>query len=170
MCSLTVPEEFLRRLLSGNEESVLDVGTGHGGVFDFWNWERKNLKLKACVDIYYFRPDIPKSWLKVKADGCMLPFRNDLFDVVMSTETLEHVPPEKHERFLDELCRVSRRLVFVTTSDIRAHLGPEQERFEKLNPFTRFQAFPSLDMFIRKGFQILFASPHKIIAFRAKTS
>jgi ubiquinone/menaquinone biosynthesis C-methylase UbiE len=165
---LRSPESYLHDVLSGDERSVLDVGTGHGGVFDFWSWESRNLELKTCVDIHYFRIDIPKSWLKVKADGCALPFQNNSFDVVMSTETLEHVPPERQEQFLDELYRVSRDLVFVTTSDITAHLGSEQERIEKQNPFQKFQAFPRLDLFVRKGFHILFVSPNHIKAFKRK--
>jgi ubiquinone/menaquinone biosynthesis C-methylase UbiE len=165
---LRSPESYLHDVLLGDEKSVLDVGVGHSGVFDFWFWESRNLQLKACVDIYYFRSDIPNSWLKVKADGCALPFRDNSFDVVMSTETLEHVPPERQEQFLDELYRVSSRLVFVTTTDITAHLGIEQERIERLNPFQKFQAFPTPDLFSRKGFHTLFVSQHHIIAFKRK--
>jgi SAM-dependent methyltransferase len=165
---LKSPESYLHDVLSGDEKSVLDVGVGHSGVFDFWYWESRNLELKTCVDIFYFRRGIPNSWLKVKADGCALPFRDNSFDVVMSTETLEHVPPEKHEKFLDELYRVCRDLVFVTTSDITAHLGQEQEQIEKQNPFLKFQAFPQLDLFVRKGFRILFVSPNNIKAFKRK--
>jgi hypothetical protein len=165
---LRSPESYLHDVLLGDEKSVLDVGVGHSGVFDFWFWESRSLQLKACVDIFYFRRDIPNSWLKVKADGCALPFRDNSFDVVMSTETLEHVPPERQGQFLDELYRVARRLVFVTTTDITAHLGIEQEQIERLNPFQKFQAFPQLDLFVGKGFHILFVSPNHIKAFKRK--
>lgn len=149
------PESYLHDVLLGNEKSVLDVGTGHGGVFDFWNWEAKALEWKGCVDIHSFRRDIPSSWFKVKADGRHLPFVDNAFDVVQSTEVLEHVPAEKHELFLSELCRVSRRLVFVTTTDETAHLGPDQKKCEEANPFQKFHHFPSASLFKKNGFQIL---------------
>ncbi|MCF0440221.1 class I SAM-dependent methyltransferase [Klebsiella pneumoniae] len=162
------PEGYLHGVLPGNEKSVLDVGTGPGGVFDFWNWEAKPLELKVCVDIHSFRSDIPNTWFKVKADGCMLPFKDDVFDVVMSCETLEHVPPEKRITFLGELCRVSRRLVFVTASDITKHLGPLQEEIEKKNPFQKYRGFPPLSLFKKRGFKILEKTPHHIKAFWLK--
>ena len=98
----------------------------------------------------------------------MLPFRNDVFDVVMSCETLEHVPPAKWETFLSELCRVSRRLVFVTTTDETAHRGEGQRKIEEINPFQKFQAFPPLSLFEKLGFQILQVTPHHIKAFWVK--
>jgi len=165
---LKSPENYLRDLLFGDERSVLDVGAGHSGVFDYWFWEGKALELKGCVDIYYFRSDISSSWFRVRADGCSLPFRDSVFDVVSSTEVLEHVPRQRHEEFLDELYRVSRNLVYVTTSDVTKHLGDEQRRCEEQNPFQKFQVFPSEELFLRKGFRKLFASPHHIKAFKRK--
>jgi hypothetical protein len=166
---LKSPENYLRDLLFGDERSVLDVGAGHSGIFDFWNWEGKSLELKGCADIHYLRPDIPKSWFKVMADGCRLPFRDDSFDVVTSTETLEHVPPSDWGLFLDELFRVSRGLVYITTTDETAHLGLGQRRCEEQNPFQRYRGFPPEDLFTRRGFHRLFVSPHHIKAFKRKS-
>jgi len=160
------PESYLRDVLPDNPRSVLEVGTGRSGVFDFSEWERRNPRLKVCVDIHSIREDTP--WLKVIADGSLLPFKDDTFDVVQCTETLEHVPPERWDDFIRELCRVSKDLVYITTSDRTKHLGPEQARAEKLNPFQRFISFPSTRFFTNRGFHILFASPHHIIAFKRK--
>jgi len=39
------PEEYLRGAIRGIEiRSVLDVGTGHSGVFDYWYWQSRNIK------------------------------------------------------------------------------------------------------------------------------
>lgn len=47
------------------------------------------------------------------ADGTRLPFPDDSFDAVVSSDVLEHVPPARRAAFLDELRRVSRELVVV---------------------------------------------------------
>jgi hypothetical protein len=49
----------------------------------------------------------------VVGDGSALPFADAAFDVVISTETLEHVLDA--EQLVGELCRVARRWVVVTT-------------------------------------------------------
>lgn len=49
----------------------------------------------------------------VQASGAALPFADGTFDVVAAHDTLEHVPPAFREPFLQELARVSRRLVVV---------------------------------------------------------
>jgi len=163
------PESYLRDIVEGlNIKSILDVGTGHSGPFDMWNWEKKNLNFKGCVDICLFRYDIPKSWFKVLADGCLLPFLDNSFDVVVSTETIEHVPKEKWETFVKELERVSRDLIFISTSDFTKHDSEEDRKLEQVNPFSRFQAFPSEVFFKQHGFHVLFISPHQIKAFKRK--
>lgn len=140
------PESYLRDVVNDHVNSVLDVGTGLSGVFDFWNWEKKNLRLKGCVYVFSIRRDIP-GWFKIIANAGYLPFRDETFDVVQSTEMLEHVKPEGWQQVLDELSRVSRDTVYVTTSD---------------------QAFPNEELFVKNGFHILFISPHHIIAFKRK--
>jgi hypothetical protein len=46
-----------------------------------------------------------------RASGLCLPFRDIEFDVVVSCDTFEHIPPGARQRFLDELVRVARELV-----------------------------------------------------------
>ena len=162
------PESYLRDVLPENPRSVLDVGTGHSGVFDFWEWESKSLDLKACSDIHQIRKDIPDTWLKVIADGCNLPFNDNTFDVVQCTETLEHVPPDKRETFLRELQRVSRDLIYITTSGLAAHVGEEQKRAEQINPFQKFQGFPPSDLLKSHGFHVLFEEPDPLDNYRAR--
>lgn len=46
-------------------------------------------------------------------DGSRLPFADDTFDAVVSSDVLEHVLPDRRDAFLAELRRVSRELVVV---------------------------------------------------------
>jgi hypothetical protein len=46
-----------------------------------------------------------------QASGLCLPFGDEEFDVVVSCDTLEHIPPEARQSFLDELVRVTREFV-----------------------------------------------------------
>src|SRR3712207_2715835 len=43
----------------------------------------------------------------VRASGLALPFRDDSFDLVLSLDSLEHVPPAGRARYLSELMRVA---------------------------------------------------------------
>ncbi|MBN2054068.1 methyltransferase domain-containing protein [bacterium] len=49
----------------------------------------------------------------IQADGCALPFKARSFSIVVSVDTLEHVPPEGREPFLRELIRVADQAVVV---------------------------------------------------------
>ena len=46
-------------------------------------------------------------------DGSRLPFADDTFDAVVTSDVLEHVLPDRRDAFLAELRRVSRELVVV---------------------------------------------------------
>lgn len=68
---------------------------------------------------------LPGDWLVVvdphpadgggylRASGTALPFQPDSFDLVVSLDTLEHVPAAQRPRYLRELLRVSRRYVLL---------------------------------------------------------
>jgi SAM-dependent methyltransferase len=69
-------------------------------------------------DIVFSDVELPSSWHTttdglVLAAGGALPFPDDAFDVVVSLDTLEHVPPEERGPLLSELVRTSRGWVLV---------------------------------------------------------
>ena len=163
------PEEYLRREISGMDiNSVIDVGTGHGGVFDYWEWERKNPALKVCLDVKYIRPDISKTWHKIKASATNLPFKDESFDLVVSTEIIEHVPVEKHEMAVSEMVRVARKGVYITSTDESAHQGLEYLKFVEFNPFNKYIEIVDENLLRKKGFKILLKDEHRIKAFLHK--
>jgi SAM-dependent methyltransferase len=101
--------------LSGMQfDSILDVGCAEGfftqaiaerfGV-DAWGVDLSHegvVKMKQ-------RYGLPGA----AADGTRLPFPDNSFDLVLSTETIEHVLDA--EAFVDEMRRVARRYVVITT-------------------------------------------------------
>src|SRR3989338_9030485 len=67
-------------------DSVLDVGGGGGEILKFL--ENRNITvLDPCFkDLFGFDSK------KVCGDGCLLPFKDNSFDIVISVASLEHVP------------------------------------------------------------------------------
>jgi hypothetical protein len=64
----------------------------------------------------------------LRASGLALPFQDASFDLVLSLDSLEHVPPPSRPRYLGELLRVARRYALVL-----APCGsPDTERAEAL--------------------------------------
>ncbi|MCK4452448.1 MAG: methyltransferase domain-containing protein, partial [Anaerolineae bacterium] len=49
----------------------------------------------------------------VQGDGARLPFENDSFDLVVSVDTLEHIPHDRKLGFLEEQLRASRDYVLL---------------------------------------------------------
>ncbi len=85
------------------------------------------------------------------ADGAALPFADETFAVVVTLDTLEHVPARFRTEFLAELLRVSSDLVMLSAP----FASPELELAEEaLNEFirARFQGdFPTLDEHAQNG-------------------
>jgi ubiquinone/menaquinone biosynthesis C-methylase UbiE len=91
---------------------VLDVGGADGIIRGFLDPGRYRL----CI------LDINADALKtvddtrlavVAGDGCHLPFEHNAFDVVVSVDSLEHVPEDKKPDYCCELKRVAKRYVII---------------------------------------------------------
>lgn len=97
----------LRANLGSGTHRVLDVGdcAGHLQAFD------ADLSVIG-LDLVPASERLPGA-VPVHADGTLLPFADDTFDAVVSSDVLEHVPPAGRPTFLAELRRVSRDLVIV---------------------------------------------------------
>lgn len=150
------PETYLRDSIRWlNIESVIDVGTGPGGVFDYGKFQSYDLSYKACLDVYSIRPDIGKAWHKIHASATHIPLKDGCFDHVQSTEMMEHIDPDDHRLVLRELKRVSRKCVFLTSTGLQQHLGPEQIELEGENPFQKYQGIVTKELLEDEDYEIL---------------
>jgi hypothetical protein len=78
----------------------------------------------------------------VHADGHRLPFRRDVFDVTMVVMVLHQLVD--YEAALDEIARVSRRVVIATTDMSTRRLGILEEAFPSLLETDR-KRFPTIE-------------------------
>lgn len=101
--------------------SLLDVG-GAEGYMSAAIRELFGSRVRSC-DLSEEACKRAREIFNVEADpvdGVNLPYSDGSFDVVLSSECLEHVP--EYEKVLRELLRVARRAVIVTVP----HSGPEE--------------------------------------------
>jgi hypothetical protein len=123
---------FLELYRPGPETTVLDVGVtdapfGGGSSDNFFEalypWPER-ITAVGHTDLARFTAAFP-AVRTVRADGRALPFEDGAFDIGFSNAVVEHVAGgrEGQRRFVDELCRVARR-VFVTTPNRWFPLDP----------------------------------------------
>jgi len=99
-----------------NDASHLDVGAGRG---DLIKEIRKHAKVKsfACdFHIDRFAADVPCE--KVNFNHSTLPYQDEQFDVITSSEVVEHL--ENYRLLLRELFRIAKKdgIVVVTTPNV----------------------------------------------------
>lgn len=63
----------------------------------------------------------------VQSSGAALPFADQSFDVVLTVDTLEHIPPADREAFLAEMVRVAKHFVLIT-GPFASPINDEAER------------------------------------------
>ena len=87
-----------------NKCKILDVGGYDGAI--------RHLMRRDDIDIV----DIKKDDNLINyfhPNGVKLPFRDNSYDFVISSDTLEHIPPESRVEFVEEMLRVSQGYVII---------------------------------------------------------
>jgi hypothetical protein len=110
---------FERTFEISGRTRVLDVG-GSPAIWEF-------LAVRPRVTILNFPTALGPQRAGVDlvaADGCMLPFADQAFDIVFSNSVIEHVGTDAGQRrFAEEIARVGRRY-WVQTPDRRFPVEP----------------------------------------------
>ena len=96
------------------EVLLLDVGSNGPGFAVYNRFE--NVK-QTNLDIQKFDKKLFKEYPRtdfITYDGSGIPFKDETFDVVLCSDTLEHIPRGKRKRFVLENLRVSSKYVVFT--------------------------------------------------------
>ena len=113
---------FLKKINYNNNMSILDVGTAntldknHNIILS----KTKKNKYLCCLTNQTLSKKLIKKYPQIrkvlKGDGRNIKLKNNSFDIVYSSATLEHVGSLKNQiKFVSECYRVSKRFIFITT-------------------------------------------------------
>lgn len=150
------PEACVRKIFSSLYlTSILDVGAGHGGVFDLDRWENStDIQRKEACDLFWIRA-MPDGWvtrLEVDARELDKHYQPGSFDFVQCCEVLEHIP--NNRKALEQLVKVAKVAVFITSADEMHHQGEEQEAIEKFNKHQAYVEQPKIKDLLDLGFEV----------------
>lgn len=99
---LPIRDLSLAELREYHSTSVLEVGGGNSGLANYIEGPVVTVDARSPTR----RPLVQPSIL---ADAAHLPFKSESFDLVVSTDVLEHIPPALRPTVIAEMVRVSRR-------------------------------------------------------------
>jgi len=101
---------ILELLAAGGYESVCEVGSGSSGIAAFSSLRLVGVDMDF-KDYTTERRACPANLIPVVADGAVLPFTDNRFDVVISCDMLEHVPPADRRAVVEEMLRIAAKKV-----------------------------------------------------------
>lgn len=99
-------------------KTVLDAGCGSADVVRYFlskGYDAKGIELSLDV-LKTHAPDLLKNKKVSQGSLDKLPYNDNTFDVVFSSEVLEHIPEEDISSVVNEFYRVSKKYVFLTIS------------------------------------------------------
>ena len=96
-------QEIIDSFREGEPLKILDVGGYPGQILDF-------LPDDDVLVIDIVEAEKPNY---MRADALNLPFEDNSFDIVLSTDVFEHIEPAQRGRFLSEQKRVSRKALIL---------------------------------------------------------
>ncbi len=109
---------------------ILDVG-GYlkGGGQDSFAPAQKFLP-RDLITVLDIKFDGPGQY--VVGSGTDLPFKNKSYDLVAAMDTLEHLPREFRQQFINEMCRVTRQCVLIAGPVFREETVLAEKTLERI--------------------------------------
>src|SRR3989344_1925108 len=86
--------------------SVLDVGSGGLGIAPYIGFKVTGVDVK-------FRPPFHPNLERIKAKAQKLPFADDVFDAVVSVDSMEHLNQDLRKKAIREMLRTARKLLVI---------------------------------------------------------
>jgi len=117
---LEINDIFFLNIKITNKTTLLDVGTTsslnkHQNLLIKEYPFKKNITCFSNQNLIFLKKKMPEVKIK-KGDGKKMKFKDNSFDVVASSATIEHVGSNQDQiRFVQECYRVSRKYFFLTT-------------------------------------------------------
>lgn len=94
--------------------SVLDIGASSGGAIGLIDSVRPEIKTYGIdVSMIAVREGFALGREIVCGSAVNLPYKNKSFDLVVSSDTLEHIEPEDVDQVVSEITRVTKDYVFM---------------------------------------------------------
>lgn len=101
--------------------SILEAGCGEGNLVRS-RYFPKEISVKVGVEIflpYALKANEQQVYnLTLVGDVRSLPFKDDAFDCVVCVEVIEHMPKDQGFELINELERVTKRQLIISTTDI----------------------------------------------------
>jgi SAM-dependent methyltransferase len=100
---------MLQEMIPEGVERILDVGCGDGAITDHLaqRWEVTGID-RSPTALQHVRTEA------ILASATELPLADRSFDLVVSSEMLEHLPTDEYRRAIAEMSRVSRRYLLIS--------------------------------------------------------
>ena len=122
-------DRLVAEILLRNPQNVLDVGCGLGDVVRRLN--KIGVEATGVDNAEVLWKIFWKEHFFKEGDAKKLPFRDNSFDVVFSSDFFEHVPEEDIDTVLGEMKRVGRRILAVIAFE--AELTERQAKYHVTN-------------------------------------
>ena len=139
---------------------LLDVGCGEGLLHDMLKGRSRGADAVEVigVDIYlpYLRRAKNRGREVVQAHAAYLPFRDKVFDGVISLEVIEHLSKEEGHQMLEELERICRGRIIISTPK-----KFEEHGIGSPNPFELHRSAWTPKEFRKRGYKVRYL-PRKI--------
>ncbi len=105
--------EIANIIAGGEYNKLLEVGSGTRGIGEYTSKPFVGCDL-VFMDHSQRLQTIHPRMKPVAADGLALPFKGRSFELVISSDVLEHIQPALRAEAVRELCRVASRLVILS--------------------------------------------------------